>query len=64
VIQPFNSEDIYIALLRQLLLRSALDPSTAKKNSFRARIEYVKMDPGEQSQCQWKPVPPRRHGDD
>ena len=29
----------------------------AKNNSFQARIKCVRMNPGEQSQCQWKPFP-------
>jgi len=31
----------------------------AKKSSFKARIECVRVNPGEQSQCQWKPIPNR-----
>ena len=51
-----------------LLLRSAPDPRMAKKNTFQTRVECVRMNPGEQSQCQWKPIPhagsqpPRMHG--
>jgi len=47
--------DLYSASLR-LLLRSAPDSSTAKKNSFKARVECVRVNPEEQSQCQWKPT--------
>jgi len=27
--------------------------------SFQARVECVRMNPGEQSQCQWMPIPHR-----
>ena len=47
--------DLYSAYSR-LLLRSAPDPCMAKKNSFQARVECVRMNPVEQSQCQWKPI--------
>src|SRR6218665_2475782 len=40
--------DLYSACSR-LLLRSAPNPSTAKKNSFEARVECVGKSPGEQS---------------
>ena len=50
--------DLYSASSR-LLLRSAPDSSTAKRSSFKARVRCVRMNPGEQSQCQWKPIPNR-----
>ena|SRR6218665_1543381 len=37
--------DLYSAFL-MLLLRSTPDPCTAKKNSFQARVECVRMNPG------------------
>ena len=43
-----------------LLLGSAPYPCTVKKNSFKARVECVSKNPGEQPQCQWKPIPHRR----
>src|SRR6218665_2434322 len=51
-------EDLYSAFSR-LLLRSAPDLCTAKKNSFKVRVEYARMNPGEQSKSQWKPIPHR-----
>src|SRR6218665_3164276 len=48
--------DLYSTSSR-LLLRSAPDSSTAKKSSITARVEFVRLNPGEQSQCQWKPIP-------
>src|SRR6218665_1659295 len=48
-------EDLYSAFSR-LLPRSSPDPCRARKNSFEARVECVRMNPGEQSQCQWKPI--------
>ena len=50
--------DIYSASLK-LLLRSAPYSSTAKRSSFKARVECVRVNPGEQSQCQWKTIPNR-----
>src|SRR6218665_2510674 len=50
--------DLYGAPSR-LLLRSALDPCTAKKKSFEARVECVRKNPGEQSSLQRKPIPHR-----
>src|SRR6218665_1721663 len=50
--------DLYSASSR-LLLRSAPDFRKAKKRSFRARIECVRVNPGEQLQCKWKPIPDR-----
>src|SRR6218665_3843800 len=47
--------DLYSAS-SSLLLRSAPDPCTAKKNSFEARVECVRKNPGEQSLCQRKPI--------
>jgi len=41
------------------LHRSTPDPCTAKTNSFKARVECVRMNPGEQSLCQRKPIPHR-----
>jgi len=46
--------DLYSASSR--LLRSASDSSMAKKSSFKARVERVRVNPGEQSQCKWKPL--------
>ena len=52
VIIPIHSfihfQDLYSASSR-LLLRSAPDPCTAKKNSFEARVECVTNNPGDQS---------------
>src|SRR6218665_3028047 len=53
--------NLYSASSR-LLLRSAPDPSTAKKSSFKGRVECVRVNPGEQSHCQWKPIPNRGRG--
>ena len=54
---PFiHYEDLYSGSSR-LLLKSAPDPSTANKNSFKATVECVIMDPGEQSLCQRKSIP-------
>src|SRR6218665_2184346 len=39
-----------------LLLRNTSYTCTVKKNSFQARVECVRMNPGEQSQGQWKPI--------
>ena len=49
---------LYSAYSR-LLLRSAPDSSTDKNSCFKARVECVRVNPGEQSQCQWKPIPNR-----
>src|SRR6218665_3510925 len=38
----------------RLLLRSALDCSTDKRSSLKARVECVRVNPGEQSQCQFQ----------
>ena len=48
--------DLYCASSR-LLLRSAPDPGTAKRNSFQDRVECVTMNPGEQSLRHWKSIP-------
>ena len=40
----------------RLLLRSAPDSRTAKRSSFKARVECVGLNHGEQSQRQWKPI--------
>src|SRR6218665_1266155 len=55
--------DLYSASSR-LLLRSAPDPCTAKKKSFKARVECVRKNPGEQSLRQRTPIPHRgaNHG--
>src|SRR6218665_1731331 len=50
--------DLYSAPSR-LLLRSAPDPCTAKKKSFKTRVECVRKNPGEQSLQQRKPIPHR-----
>src|SRR6218665_215518 len=50
---------LYSASLR-LLLRSAPDHCTAKKNSFQARVECISMNSGEQSLRQWKSIPDGR----
>src|SRR6218665_1366088 len=47
----------------RLPLKSTPDPSTAKKSSFKARVECVGANPGEKSQCQWKPIPNRGAND-
>src|SRR6218665_3044013 len=52
----FHYGDLYSAFSR-LLLRSASDPCTAKKNGFQARVECVRMNPGEQLLCQRKSIP-------
>ena len=46
-----------------LLLRSALEPSTAKKDSFEVRIERIRTDSEEQTQHQDEPVPDRGAND-
>src|SRR6218665_2362917 len=40
-------------------MRNASNPCTAQKNSLQARVECVGKNPGEQSLCQWKPIPHR-----
>ena len=45
----------------RLLLRSATDSSTAKRSSFKARVECVRVNRGEQSVCRWKPIPTEEH---
>src|SRR6218665_651029 len=50
--------DLYSASSR-LLFRSAPDPCMAKENSFKARVECIRMNSGEQSKSQWKPIPHR-----
>src|SRR6218665_815216 len=51
---------LYSASSRLLLCcKSAPDSSTAKNNSFKARVECVKVNPWEQSHCQWETIPNR-----
>src|SRR6218665_104288 len=50
--------DLYSASSR-LLLKNAPDPCTTIKDSFQARVECARKNPGEQSKCQWKPIPHR-----
>jgi len=57
--------DLYSASSR-LLLRSASDSSAAKKSSFKARVECVKVNPGEHRSANGSPfqievIPPRMH---
>src|SRR6218665_1936826 len=59
VTNSFNHYMNLYSASSRLLLRSTPDSSTAKKSSFKARVEYVRVNPGEQSQCQWKPIPSR-----
>ena len=51
--------NLYSASSR-LILRSAPDPCTAKKESLEARVKCVGKNPGEQSLRQRKPIPHRK----
>ena len=48
-------KDLYSTSSR-LLLRNTSYTCMVKKSSFQARVECVRMNPGEQSQGQWKPI--------
>jgi len=52
---------IYVAPLQGNYSEVLPIPYTAKKNSFKAIIECVRVHHGGQLQCQWKPIVPRWH---